>query len=94
MLTLKHYQSQKYKAYRNSKEWRKLLKLDEKDRASSFTSKMDEWKQEWYNMVVEYGRHNRVPSKVVYSFDREFGREQLLNCFRGDRIGLYSRGNS
>jgi len=94
MLTLKQYQSQKYKDYRNTKEWRKSLKLDEEDRAVTFQSKMEEWKQEWYNIVVEYGQHNRVPSKVVYEFDKAFGREQLLNCFRGDRIGLYSRVNS
>lgn len=87
-LTLKQYQDKKLKEFKTTKYWENALKLKKEMRDNFLKSKMSTWEKEWYELIIEYGTHNKLLNKVIYSFDREYGRQHLLHCFRGDRKGL------
>ena len=94
-LTLKQYQKQKLENLKHSKYWSGVQKMP-KGRKINFIdfSKVKDYKNKWYEAVIEYGKQNRLLNKVIYSFDREYGRDHLLHCFRGAREGLVGWINS
>ena len=87
-MTLKQYQALKLEEYKQSNYWKKALNLKKELRDNMLNSKLEKFKSEWYESVLEYGRENRLTNKVIYSFDREYGRQHLSYCFRGDRKGI------
>lgn len=93
-LTLKQYQDKKLKEFKTTKYWENSLKLKKEMRDNLLKSKMAKWKNEWYDLIIEYGKDNKLSNKVIYSFDREYGREHLMHCFRGGRKGLEGWINS
>ena len=87
-LTLKQYQKQELAKFKQTKYWEGVLKMP-KDRKKNFlNSKLEKYKKEWYDAIIAYGTNNRLDNKIIYSFDHEYGRQHLLHCFRGNRIGL------
>lgn len=93
-MTLKQYQEQELRKYKNSPYWKKALKVKKELRDNIINSKLEKYKNEWYEAVIEYGTYNKLDNKVIYAFDREYGREHLLHCFRGNRKGLENWINS
>ena len=93
-LTLKQYQKQELENLKHSKYWSGVLKMTKERKEAFIHSKLEEYKKKWYNAVIEHGRENRLSNKVIYSFDREYGRDHLLHCFRGARKGLIGWINS
>lgn len=87
-LTLKQYQKQELKKFKETKYWSAALKLSKDMRNNLIYAKLEKYKNEWYESIIEYGKKNSLTNKVIYSFDKEFGRNHLLHCFRGDRKGL------
>lgn len=87
-LTLKQYQDIKISEYKNTNYWTKALKMNKEIRDGLLKTKMDKHKMEWHDLILEYGKNNILDNKVIYSFDREYGRVHLLHSFRGGRKGL------
>lgn len=92
--TLKQYQQQEIDEYKKSKYWSNALKLKKELRDNVLNTKLEKYKNEWYEAIIEHGRNNILDNKIIYSFDREYGRDHLLHCFRGDRQGLIGWINS
>ena len=93
-MTLKQYQDQELTKYKNTQYWDNALKLKKEIRDKMVNSKLEKYKTDWYNAVIEYGTKNPLSNKVIYSFDREYGRKHLLFCFRANRQGLINWINS
>ena len=93
-MTLRQYQESKLKEYKQTRYWQNALKLKTELRHNMLESKMETWKTEWYNSVIEHGKENRLDNKVIYSFDKAYGRDHLMHCFRGNREGLTGWINS
>ncbi|MFA7133285.1 MAG: hypothetical protein WC108_08320 [Bacteroidales bacterium] len=93
-LTLKQYQKQELENFKNSKYWNSVLKMTKERKENFIKSKLEDYKRKWYDVIIEYGRENRLLNKVIYSFDKEYGRDHLLHCFRGERKGLIGWINS
>lgn len=87
-MTLRQYQNYKLSEFKKTKYWDKVLKLKKENRDNMIDSKLKKWKNEWYECVIEYGKLNKISNKVIYSFDKEYGREHMMHCFRGNRKGL------
>lgn len=87
-LTLKQYQNIKLKEHKKSIYWNKTLKLNKEIRDNMIKSKLEKFKNEWYELIIERGKNNRLKNKVIYSFDREYGRDHLLHVFRGTHKAL------
>lgn len=93
-MTLKQYQNEKMKEFKKSYYWKKYLKVKKEIRDSIVKSKMEQFKREWHNAIIEYGKNNKLDNKVIYSFDNEYGREYLLHVFRGTNKALKGWINS
>ena len=89
MLTLKQYQDEAIRKYKATKYWenaKRMLPTDVRNRVVQ--GKKDAAKIAWTEEVTEYGKDNRLPLNIIQSFDREYGRDHMLHCFRGNYQGL------
>jgi len=93
-LTLKQYQKQELENLKHSKYWSGVLKMTKERKEVFINSKLQGYKNKWYEAIIERGKEYRLLNKVIYSFDREYGRDHLLHCFRGARKGLIGWINS
>ena len=93
-LTLKQYQNEKMKEFKKSYYWKKYLKVKKEIRDNAIKDKMQQFKLEWHDAIIEYGTNNILDNKVIYSFDNEYGREYLLHVFRGTHKALEGWVNS
>ncbi len=93
-LTLKQYQKQEFNKFKQTKFYTMWMKQTKERRNNFFKSQLEKYKNEWYELVVEYGRYNTLENKIIYSFDREYGRKNLLYAFRANSQALINWINS
>ena len=85
-LTCKQYIDLKMNEYKQTYYYKKVLELRKNNKnelaENIINSKIEKYKNEWYEYIKEYGRSNKLNNKIIYSFIREYGYNQLLYDFR------------
>ena len=84
-LTCKQYVNAKWEDFKTKCYYKRLLEIKKTNKKMAEQLENDytkKWENEWKNIIIEYGRSNRLENKIIYSFIKSFGYEQLLYQFR------------
>lgn len=84
-MTCRQYVNLKFNEYMKSNYYKQtlILKASKPELvAQILKDKKNKYIQEWRDYILECGKHNRLDNKVIYSYIKEFGYEQLLYDFR------------
>jgi vacuolar-type H+-ATPase subunit I/STV1 len=84
-MTCRQYVNEKFSEYMKSNYYKQTLKLKSKKpelAAQILNDKQNKYINEWKDYILEYGKYNRLDNKVIYSYIKEFGYNQLLHDFR------------
>lgn len=84
-LTCIQYVNIKMDEYKQTNYYKKTLELKKKNPVLAekiIEDKKNKYITEWREYILEYGKYKRLENKIIYSYIKQFGYNQLLYDFR------------